>query len=351
MNIFNRVNKKKDKIEEINTIDKNDKIEEINIINENKVYFTLFNRYHNIDLSEGCVINSIDNFTIYESIEIIEKYCYAKNYNRIGLIILPQNDINFSIKPCNHYSNYVNMIKIEHIYFFDNYTHIHEILKLGFKTNMIIYNCLIHKNFEIFNFLKYHNYKIYVDNEIFNLIRRNKIINVLDWLVENEKTFYTPSSILSEMLSGICQYGSVEILEWFNNKIDFKNTFYGPPNFSSEIITNICMYGNVEILEWFKNSGYEFKQHIDYIEIACINGHLNILDWFLNRDERIKCNDTIIQDCIENNKIEVLDWFKNKLNYEFYYDPFGDIESDELYKWLKINGINNNPIKRINVNF
>jgi hypothetical protein len=118
-----------------------------------------------------------------------------------------------------------------------------------------------------------------------------------------------------------------------NNKVLYMNF----------IVYNASSHGHVQVLEWFKNSGYEFIDCLEGIEIAASYGNINVLEWFKNYNIQNFDNlKNIIHTISHSGSINTIEWFVKsgfKIPYDkncsYYASTYANIK---LLEWFKNNG-------------
>lgn len=107
------------------------------------------------------------------------------------------------------------------------------------------------------------------------------------------------------------------------NKGDFifiveKNKVLYSKSNIDDIVVGACNYGHVEVLEWYKKSKYNLIFYDYYFEFIVYYTHLKILDWIFNYKYKI-------------NYYKILNYFREKISFENYKISF---ENYKILKWM-----------------
>ncbi len=247
----------------------------------------------NEDVSKHCAPGGF-YFTTLEHIHYFYNCgCFLRE------IFLPVNDPNFKMIHFNYSSGHGKKIK-------------------KWRTNMII----LGNKYELCNLETIEKFNLKINNNMFEMIFKNKKFDILDWCKINSNIRYTPDNITRFMTNG-----DIDLLQWFkDNEYDM----------SYISLDGVFMNDRNDVLEWMKNN----KQKIIYywIDDALEYNKTNVLDWLKKNDYEIKnkYSGNAIDKALVNGYMNVLDWLKNN-NYQITYtsDCFVKLISNHDVKGLK----------------
>ena len=193
----------------------------------------------------------------------------------------------------------------------------------------VLLNCLIYKNYDLFNLLSQKNNSI-VDSEIINLLisfckNEESALSIFNSIIES---FGDKLSV--DIMDRVCYQNNLQIV-----KVLIKN--FGNKLPITEIaLVSACYNDNIEMFkELVNNYGYNLSIDERAIGWACQNGNIEIVKELIKifGNKLPITEDAILWAC-ENGNMEIVKMLVNNYGYNL------PIDKDEVYKVLNEKGYN-----------